>query len=361
MAKLVDSAVTVRPFLPKLLPGLIKVESSMGDPEARGVIGKAITTLRQIGEVPEGDGSDLPPIKVAEAGSLADSLATIYKKAGVELSTSNVSVVYASRLATNLVNAKNFDVPQWDTLAAYLSFHSSTPEPVSMTREWVVRSATEGADDGNVPEDEEEGEDLCNCQFSLAYGAKILLNTAVLRLKRGHRYGLCGKNGTGKSTLMRAITNGQVEGFPSPDEVRTFYVEHDIDGSEEDTSVLQFILTDKRILATQDEVIETLTSVGFNDERQSQAIGSLSGGWKMKLALARAMLFRADILLLDEPTNHLDVVNIAWLENYLNNLKTCTSSELCGIMFEASTHLRQQSSCLTIRASSITPSPTSFT
>lgn len=45
----------------------------------------------------------------------------------------------------------------------------------------------------------------------------------------------------------------------------------------------------------------------------------------MKLALARAMLFKADILLLDEPTNHLDVVNIAWLENYLTGLKTCTS------------------------------------
>jgi elongation factor 3 len=151
------------------------------------------------------------------------------------------------------------------------------------------------------------------------YGAKILLNTATLRLKRGHRYGLCGKNGTGKSTLMRAITNGQVEGFPSPDEVRTFYVEHDIDGSEEDTSVLQFILT---------------TSASWSDKRRSsrpllpsvslmsvrQAIGALSGGWKMKLALASAMLFKADILLLDEPTNHLDVVNVAWLENYLTNL-----------------------------------------
>ena len=119
----------------------------------------------------------------------------------------------------------------------------------------------------------------------------------------------------------------QVEGFPSPDEVRTFYVEHDIDGSEEDTSVLQFILTDKRILANKEEVIDTLASVGFSDERQGQAIGSLSGGWKMKLALARAMLFKADILLLDEPTNHLDVVNVAWLENYLTNLKTCTSSQ----------------------------------
>ncbi|KAJ7441839.1 hypothetical protein B0H11DRAFT_1631052, partial [Mycena galericulata] len=53
--------------------------------------------------------------------------------------------------------------------------------------------------------------------------------------------------------------------------------------------------------------------------RQEQAIGSLSGGWKIKLALARAVLFRAVILLRDEPTNHLDVVNVAWLENYLTN------------------------------------------
>jgi elongation factor 3 len=126
------------------------------------------------------------------------------------------------------------------------------------------------------------------------------------------------------------VTEGkpsQVEGFPSPDEVRTFYVEHDIDGSEEDTSVLQFIIDDKRVQGSEAEIKETLASVGFSDERQKQAIGSLSGGWKMKLALARAMLFKADILLLDEPTNHLDVVNVAWLENYLTSLKTCTSSQ----------------------------------
>ncbi|SJL04785.1 probable YEF3-translation elongation factor eEF3 [Armillaria ostoyae] len=325
MAKLVDSHVTVRPFIPKLLPGLLKVETTIGDPEARGVVGKAIATLRQIGQVPEGDGSDLPPIKHADAGTLGHSLGAIYKKMGTEIHVAHIATIYASNLATDLVIAKNFDVPQWETLAPYLAFVSATPDPVIVTREWVVKSATEDVDDGEVPEDEEEGEDLCNCQFSLAYGAKILLNTATLRLKRGHRYGLCGKNGTGKSTLMRAITNGQVEGFPSPDEVRTFYVEHDIDGSEEDTSVLEFILSDKRILATEADVIETLASVGFSDERQAQAIGSLSGGWKMKLALARAMLFRADILLLDEPTNHLDVVNVAWLESYLTNLKTCTS------------------------------------
>lgn len=328
MSKLVDSHVTVRPFIPKLLPGLIKVEDIIGDPEARSVVARAIATLRQVGQVPaDSDGSDLPPLHHADEKQLAHSLVGIYKKVGVTISPGNVDTMYASNLAANLVNAKNFDVPQWDLLAPYLAFVSPSPEAVTITREWVVRSATEGLDEGEVLEDEEEGEDLCNCQFSLAYGAKILLNTATLRLKRGHRYGLCGKNGTGKSTLMRAITNGQVEGFPSPDEVRTFYVEHDIDGSEEETSVLEFILTDTRVLVTREEVIETLASVGFSDERQAQPISALSGGWKMKLALARAMLFKADILLLDEPTNHLDVVNVAWLENYLTGLTHCTSSK----------------------------------
>lgn len=58
--------------------------------------------------------------------------------------------------------------------------------------------------------DDEEGEDLCDCDFSLAYGGRILLSGAKLRLKRGGRYGLCGPNGVGKTTLMKAIANGQV-------------------------------------------------------------------------------------------------------------------------------------------------------
>ncbi|OSD00094.1 hypothetical protein PYCCODRAFT_1469636 [Trametes coccinea BRFM310] len=328
MAKLVDSAITVRPFIPKLLPGLIKVESTIGDPEARSVVNRAINTLRQVDEVPaDSDGSNLAPIKQADEKQLAHSLINIFKKAGANPvpSVADVVTIYVSNLAANLTKAKNFDVSEWQTLIPYLTFLSTSPDSNTIVNEWVVKSASQDDEDDTVAEDEEEGEDLCNCQFSLAYGAKILLNTATLRLKRGHRYGLCGRNGTGESTLMRAITNGQFEGFPSPDEVRTFYVEHDIDGSEADTAVFDFIVADKRIQAKEEEIVETLASVGFSDERQKQAIGSLSGGWKMKLALARAMLFKADILLLDEPTNHLDVVNVAWLENYLTSLKTCTS------------------------------------
>lgn len=90
-------------------------------------------------------------------------------------------------------------------------------------------------------EDEEEGEDLCKCEFSLAYGAKILLNNTYLHLKRGKRYGLCGPNGCGKSTLMRAISNGQVEGFPPPEELKTVYVEHDLDDSEVELTVVDYL------------------------------------------------------------------------------------------------------------------------
>lgn len=65
--------------------------------------------------------------------------------------------MYASSLTKFLVIAKNFDVPEWDKLAPYLAFIASTPDPITVAREWVARSATEGTDDGEVFNDEEEG------------------------------------------------------------------------------------------------------------------------------------------------------------------------------------------------------------
>lgn len=158
--------------------------------------------------------------------------------------------------------------------------------------------------------EEEIGELLCDCQFSLAYGAKILLNRTQLKLIKGGRYGICGANGCGKSTLMKAIVNDQVDGFPSSDVLKRIYVEHDIDGNVADTPVREFI-------GNTDVAIAALREVGFDDNRLNTAVGSLSGGWKMKLALARAMMQNPDILLLDEPTNHLDVMNVEWLQKYL--------------------------------------------
>ena len=68
-----------------------------------------------------------------------------------------------------------------------------------------------------------------------------------------------------------------------------------------------------------------LAELGFSQTMMDGPVASLSGGWKMKLALGRAMLYKAQIMLLDEPTNHLDVKNVAWLEAYLKGLKDVTS------------------------------------
>ena len=125
MSKLVDSHITVRPFIPKLLPGLLKVETTIGDPEARSVVGRAIATLRQVGQVPDDqDGTDLPTLKFATEQQLAHSLIDLYKKAGGNPvpSVADEVTIHVARLAANAVNAKNFDVPEWDTFAPYLAF-----------------------------------------------------------------------------------------------------------------------------------------------------------------------------------------------------------------------------------------------
>jgi len=98
---------------------------------------------------------------------------------------------------------------------------------------------------------------------------------------------------------------------------------------------------------SREEVEKVLNSVGFTPDgkaKPNHAVSTLSGGWRMKLALARAMLQKADILLLDEPTNHLDVINVAWVKNYLNSLKDVTSiivSHDSGLLNDCCTNILQ--------------------
>ena len=127
---------------------------------------------------------------------------------------------------------------------------------------------------------------------------------------------------------MRSIANGKLEGFPSKDELRTCFVEHN-QGEDAELSIIDFVANDPEMATeSRERISAVLEEVGFTagpDGRQQQMVGSLSGGWKMKLALARAMLLRADVLLLDEPTNHLDVGNVKWLEDYLKSHTEITS------------------------------------
>merc|ERR1712176_12446 len=204
-----------------------------------------------------------------------------------------------------------------------------------------------------IPEeddDDDDAEELCNCTFTLAYGTKILLHNTKLKLKRGKNYGLLGGNDCGKTTLMRAIANNQVEGFPDVTQVRTVFVEADIQGEQSHLSCWEYVAIDEKIKAmniTKDEVVKVLGTVGFTSDGKAKpdhAVSTLSGGWRMKLALARAMLQKADILLLDEPTNHLDVINVAWVKTYLNSLTNVTSiivSHDSGLLNDCCTDILQ--------------------
>ncbi|KAK9475470.1 armadillo-type protein [Dipodascopsis tothii] len=316
MCKLVDDPQIVAPFLSKLMPGLKANHENIADPEARDVTLRALNTLIRVGDVVDGK---IP--EISTAGDTAVCLATLKSLLKDQKVAPKFEPVleYVAATAGNFVDEKNNESISWtESILPFLTIflhEAPAKELIETYRKQSIANIPGGSAE---VEEEEEGEDLCNCEFSLAYGAKILLNRTALRLKRGRRYGLCGPNGSGKSTLMRAIANGQVDGFPTQEECKTVYVEHDIDGTHADTSVVDFVASDPDVvLSSKDEAVKALTDVGFSAEMIAKPISALSGGWKMKLALARAVLKKADILLLDEPTNHLDTVNVAWLENYL--------------------------------------------
>lgn len=128
---------------------------------------------------------------------------------------------------------------------------------------------------------------------------------------------------------MRSIANGSVEGFPDANEVRTVFVEADILGELSHLSCVDYILEDPKLKGCdRAQVLKVMATVGFTEDgkaKPNHAVSTLSGGWRMKLALARAMLQNADILLLDEPTNHLDVINVKWVKNYINSLTNVTA------------------------------------
>jgi elongation factor 3 len=331
MAQLVDSPVHAMEFGEQMAAPIAKVINEMSNPEARGVAEKALKLVEQVISDAQAAGAAGQSEAKADRSAMLGQLKDAVKEAsGAELGAdAEATLAYSNDMCATLVDVKNFEEPSWKKcIVPYLGSYITEATAGKAAAAFLQICYKEAEAKGNV-EEEEEGEDLCNCEFSLAYGAKVLLMNANLHLKRGQRYGLCGPNGAGKSTLMRAIANGQLDGFPPKEELRTIYVEHDIDASLAETPVVEFVHMDPIVQEashpTTDKIKEVLASVGFTDELINGSVASLSGGWKMKLALARAMLMDADILLLDEPTNHLDVTNVQWLVDYLNSLTDRTS------------------------------------
>eukprot|EP00931_Biecheleriopsis_adriatica_P009247 TRINITY_DN11032_c0_g1_i1.p1 TRINITY_DN11032_c0_g1~~TRINITY_DN11032_c0_g1_i1.p1 ORF type:complete len:1392 (+),score=339.87 TRINITY_DN11032_c0_g1_i1:522-4178(+) len=152
-------------------------------------------------------------------------------------------------------------------------------------------------------------------------GGHLLLKDTLLELKKNHRYGVVGHNGCGKTTLMRELQAGRVAGMP--DNIRCVHVSDADLGNMKvmEMTSIDFVRRDI-VEGSGTSAEQALLEVGFPTEMQEKPVADLSGGWRMRLLLAGAMLKQADILLLDEPTNHLDVHAIEWLCQYLLSLKT---------------------------------------
>lgn len=314
MCKLVQNPAHAAPLLPTLLPLLNTAKVSTSDPEVREVCSKAYATLEKAAK---GASSQKEKVKDTLDSMKDHILRIVAPKDSVahDKLKENEVLHYIASAALFACELGVYDASTWhsDIITSFL-------EPITPIATEVCSALLEEKSkwiESKSDDEEDTGLDLCKCEFSLAYGGKILLNQSTLHLKKGHRYGLCGANGCGKSTLLRAIANGQVEGFPSRDILRTAVVEHDLDGSLSDHTIVDYLISaleKEGINLTVEDAFAQLQAVGFT---QNVPIASLSGGWKMKLALSKAILQKPHILLLDEPTNHLDVSNVAWLTNYL--------------------------------------------
>lgn len=195
--------------------------------------------------------------------------------------------------------------------------------------------------------------------FDISFGDRVLLQNADLTLAFGRRYGFIGRNGLGKTTLLRLISSKQLR---IPSHIRVLHVEQEVAGDE--TSALNSVLEadyERSALLSREAELQgliekeggkndstlgdelakiyesmqlaevdkapakasgILSGLGFSVERQSWPTKAFSGGWRMRLALARALFSRPDLLLLDEPTNMLDIKAIIWLEKYLQSWPT---------------------------------------
>lgn len=299
LTRLVNNPREIRAFLPDLLPSVSKVYNTAALPEVRALAKKALTVL-EAAEKEVG-------VNHITAADLVDKISSI------DIGSDQLVIKYVSGLVA--VDVKTQD---WDRVPAVITPYFANIDNATAVAKQITEYYDALFNPRVVDDSGEEGIEIVNARFSLAYGGKMLLNKTYLRLYKGHRYGLCGRNGAGKSTLMRAISKGQLEGFPDKSELRTCFVEHKLQAAEGDMDLVSFISIDPELQhVKREEVAQALEEVGFDESRRAQNVGALSGGWKMKLELARAMLMRADILLLDEPTNHLDVANVKWLEDYL--------------------------------------------
>ncbi|SPC61735.1 probable mrna export factor elf1 [Ustilago sp. UG-2017b] len=351
LCKLVRDPYEAAKFLPELTPGVERIYKGASFPEVREHAKSALVTLTAATAAVGANAVTEDPKKVFDqhrAAALDAVIAAVQAYVSEEhanLKSDTFALTgleYLAKCIVRLANKRVLHAGAWDDVYVqpYLRRICKDAEAAQTSTADLRKTYVEldKARFGNSEEedDDEAGECLCRTEFSLAYGGLLLLNHTTLKLYRGHRYGVVAANGSGKSTLLKAMRDGKVEGYPTQGQVRTVMVEHSLQGEDGSTPIIDFIANSKEFVSkTREQIAEKLREVGFDDEKQKNPVSSLSGGWKMKLELARAMLSDAVVYLLDEPTNHLDVQSIAWLENFLvtnNQITVVTVSHDSGFL-----------------------------
>jgi ATP-binding cassette subfamily F protein 1 len=190
--------------------------------------------------------------------------------------------------------------------------------------------------------------------FSISIPGRELFKNAELNIQFGQKYGLIGKNGLGKTTLLKHLYQRR---FPTSNSLNIIYVEQEIQASklnpvdvilsnnEERFKIIQKIKKLEAELETNDQydldeyeslneklrmlggdrdehiVKKILHGLGFSLKDQEKPVRLFSGGWRMRIALAKALYMEPELLILDEPTNHLDLNAVLWLTQYLKTYR----------------------------------------
>ena len=328
---LVDDVRDLTPFIPALQPELVKCEEHT-HPDLRECATKAkASLLKGLGGV----GGAPAAAKKSGADFVGAALAR-FAGAGAALQNADpLTISYAAALGGWVIEMAPLRMPPsilandvklelQALLAAPKSSDAGAREAWDEALVAAAQSAVleyKGLDESALVSDEQKDYIVDLQGIILAFAGRVLLQRTNFSLERGKVYGIVGQNGTGKTTLLNRVAAKDIAGFPS--DVSVYYIQHEI-LSEKQETIVDFMVANVPDGVTRETVINTLKEVGFDDVKMAATIQSLSGGWRMKLAIARAMLWDAQVLLLDEPTNHLDTAAIAWLSAYLKSLTKTT-------------------------------------